>query len=201
MESHSRWLVRVGAFLVAIHPFTPYVLSAANAHGIPVPEGWLPEFEYYYDVNMTFPFSPFRSLFILLILATPVLSTFPAFREHRIVRRCQIGLVCVLVLVSVLFWSGHHSETSIPDALRWGLPLLAGFWMTGMLLLGFDAASVGRVARILIGGLLFFSALLGWASGPRWAAFFMGLPICMLGAALMTTGELIYKGPKTPHGT
>jgi hypothetical protein len=199
MESHSRWLVRVGAGLVALHPFAPLVLAAAHTHGFPVPEGWVPLYESSAEQEWSIRFFPFRSLLLLLILAAPVLSTFPTFREHRLVRRCQIGLVFLMILILVLAWSGIPSESSIPGTLRWGLPLLAGFWLLGMLLLGFDASSVGWVARVLNGALIFLGTLFFWAAGPLWAAFFMGLPICLLGAALMTTGELIYRSPGGPQ--
>ena len=117
MEAHARWLIRVGAFFLALHPYTPYALYEAQSHGIPVP-GWLPFWAMYVPGaavthDWTIYLSPPQGIVITAVLGLPTLATFAALRENTILRRFQISIL--LIAACILLRDEMRSESSLPS--------------------------------------------------------------------------------------
>ena len=194
MDAHARWLIRIGACLIALHPFTAAALQLAERHGIPRPQICRPPFGdfIYYELNQ--PFEPLPHLLFLFILGLPVLGTFPRVREKSWLKGFQIADALLLSLLFLLrLTRSSDLGSGVP---RWIHPVTSLVLILGAALLGYDRPSIARLARILIPACMLVELLLSGFQTPRWLVYFLGLPFGVLGSAMMLAGELLYPRPK-----
>lgn len=194
MDAHARWLIRIGACLIALSPFTSAALTFAQSKGIPIPEICRPPFGDLVYYAWSQPFDALPQLFFLFILGVPVLGTFARFRERSGLRAFQIAAALLLSLLLLLKLSGTtDAGEHVP---RWIHPVVALVLILGAALLGYDRPAIARLARILIPACILVDLLLSAWGTPRWMVYFLGLPFGMLGSAMMLAGELLYPRPK-----